>query len=134
MAAQATAFQLVLERFKLQLSDKEKRQFAATTIDDLNVAIETIQRKQLSEKKLRAMSKLERFLEGMQEYDKVVSVFLNTSAILAFVWVRAAQQPCVTCADCTWAGSHEIPSPGTECFFLSLIPCSIMFTCYCNVL
>jgi hypothetical protein len=33
------------------------------------------------------MSKLERFLEGMKEYDKVVSVFLNTSAILAFVWV-----------------------------------------------
>jgi hypothetical protein len=87
MAAQATAFQLVLEKFKLQLSDKEKRQFAATTIDDLHVAIETIQRKQLSDKKLRAMSKLERFLEGMKEYDKVVSVFLNTSAILAFVWV-----------------------------------------------
>jgi hypothetical protein len=87
MAAQATAFQLVLERFKLHLSDKEKKEFAATTIDDLHVAIEKIQRKQLSEKKLRAMSKLERFLEGMKEYDKVVSVFLNTSAILAFVWV-----------------------------------------------
>ncbi|KAI2484338.1 hypothetical protein Ptr902_03278 [Pyrenophora tritici-repentis] len=88
MAAQATAFHLVLEKFKASLSDKEKKQFAATTIDDLNAAIETIQQKQQSEKKLRAMSQLERFLEGMKEYDKVLSVFLNTSTILAFVWVR----------------------------------------------
>ncbi|KAI1682859.1 hypothetical protein KJE20_07591 [Pyrenophora tritici-repentis] len=87
MAAQATAFHLVLEKFKASLSDKEKKQFAATTIDDLSAAIETIQQKQQSEKKLRAMSQLERFLEGMKEYDKVLSVFLNTSTILAFVWV-----------------------------------------------
>jgi hypothetical protein len=89
MAAQATAFYLVLEKFKATLTDREKRQFAATTIDDLNDAIETIQQRQRSEKKMRAMSRLERFLEGMKEYDKVVSVFLNTSEILAFVWVCA---------------------------------------------
>lgn len=87
MAAQATAFHLVLEKFKAGLSDKEKNQFATTTIQDLNVAIEAIQRKLQSEKKLRAMSQLERFLEGMKEYDKVLSVFLNTSTILAFIWV-----------------------------------------------
>ena len=87
MAAQSATFHLVLEKFKSGLSDKEKRQFAATTLDDLHVAIEAIQRKQQSDKRLRAMSKLELFLEGMKEYEKVVSVFLNTGPILAFVWV-----------------------------------------------
>lgn len=85
---QATAFQLALHKFKTSLSDNEKRQFGATTLHDLNIAIETIQQKQRSEKKLRAMGKLGRFLEGMKEYDKIVTVFLNTSELLAFVWVR----------------------------------------------
>jgi hypothetical protein len=85
---QATVFQLGLQKFKASLSDKERNEFMVTTLDDLKVAIETIQQKQRSERKLRAMSKLGRFLEGMQEYDKIVAVFLNTSEILAFVWVR----------------------------------------------
>jgi hypothetical protein len=84
---QRTAFQLALHNFQASLSDKERRQFGATTLHDLNVAIETIQQKQMSERKLRAMNKLGRFLEGMKEYDKIVAVFLNTSEILAFVWV-----------------------------------------------
>jgi hypothetical protein len=79
---QRTAFQLALHNFQASLSDKERRQFGATTLHDLNVAIETIQ-----QRKLRAMNKLGRFLEGMKEYDKIVAVFLNTSEILAFVWV-----------------------------------------------
>lgn len=89
---QAIVFQLGLQKFKASLSDKEKREFGVTTLEDLKVTIETIQQKQRSERKLRAMSKLGRFLEGMQEYDKIVAVFLNTSEILAFVWVRTHQQ------------------------------------------
>ena len=89
---QATVFQLVLQKFKATLSDQEKRQFGATSLHDLHVAIETIQKKQSSEKKLRAMSKLGRFLEGMNEYDKIVSVFLNTSEMLAFIWVCNKQK------------------------------------------
>ncbi|EDP89775.1 hypothetical protein SNOG_20086 [Parastagonospora nodorum SN15] len=85
---QAIVFQLGLQKFKASLSDREKREFSVTTLQDLKIAIETIQQKQRSERKLRAMSKLGRFLEGMQEYDKIVAVFLNTSEILAFVWVR----------------------------------------------
>lgn len=85
---QNAIFHLVLAKFKASLNDHDRRQFGATTLHDLEVAIASIQQKQLSERKLRAMSKLGRFLEGMQEYDKIVAVFLNTSEILAFVWVR----------------------------------------------
>lgn len=86
---QAVAFQLTLQKFKATLSDQEKKSFGVTSLHDLHVAMETIQRKQKSERKLRAMSKLARFLEGMKEYDKIVTVFLNTSELLAFVWVRS---------------------------------------------
>ncbi|KAF2848794.1 hypothetical protein T440DRAFT_490948 [Plenodomus tracheiphilus IPT5] len=84
--AQITAFHLALANFTAKLDVEDKKRFAVTTLDDLHVAIEEIQQKQNSEKNLRAMSRLERFLEGMKEYDKVVSVFLNTTPILAYIW------------------------------------------------
>lgn len=86
--AQGALFQLVLAKFKASLSDQDRKRFGTTTLKDLHIAMESIQQKQRSEKKLRAMSKLGRFLEGMHEYDKLIAVFLNTSEILAFVWVR----------------------------------------------
>ncbi|EMD96161.1 hypothetical protein COCC4DRAFT_55683 [Bipolaris maydis ATCC 48331] len=85
----SATFHLVLEKFKSGLSEKEKQEFATSTLDDVHIAIEKIQRKQQSEKRLRAMNKLELFLEGMKEYEKVVAVFLNTSEILAFVWIAS---------------------------------------------
>ena len=85
---QATSFYLVVENFKASLTDKEKAQFAVTSLHDLHLAIESIQKKQASEKRLRGMHRLEAFLEGMKEYDKVIQVFVNTSSLLAFVWVN----------------------------------------------
>jgi len=84
---QATSFYLVAENFKASLTNKEKAEFAVTSLHDLHLAIESIQKKQASEKRLRSMHRLEAFLEGMKEYDKVIQVFVNTSSLLAFVWV-----------------------------------------------
>ncbi|KAI8934776.1 hypothetical protein NX059_008463 [Plenodomus lindquistii] len=84
--AQVTAFHLALANFTAKLSVEDKKRFKVTTLNDLHVAIEEIQQTQNSEQNLRAMSRLERFLEGMKEYDKVVSVFLNTTPILAYIW------------------------------------------------
>ncbi|KAF2036244.1 hypothetical protein EK21DRAFT_52772 [Setomelanomma holmii] len=83
---QAETFKLVLEKFKASLSASERRRFGATTLQDLEIELQTIQLKQTSERKARAMSRLGRFLEGMKEYDKLVAVFLNTSQLLAFIW------------------------------------------------
>jgi len=84
----AAPFHLVLERFKASLSPQERSQFGTTTLHDLNVAIAQIQKHQASKRRLQGMRRLEIFLEGMKEYDKVIQVFLNLSPILAFVWVR----------------------------------------------
>lgn len=86
-SSQATQFTLVLSKFKSDLSERQKNDFQFTSIDDLNVAIETIQRKQASERKLKAMQRLDRFLEGMRDFDKTIQTFVNSSVYLAFVWV-----------------------------------------------
>jgi hypothetical protein len=112
---QGTSFHLAVERFRTTLSDKEKREFGATTLSDLHVAIEKIQKRQASEKKLQSMRRLERFLEGMKEYDKVISVFLNSSQVLAYVWVclHVARYHIKRPAMLTlFTGTHEVPTTG----------------------
>jgi hypothetical protein len=83
----ANSFNLVLGEFKTRLTDQEKSTFQVTTLKDLHITIETIQRQQASDKRLRGMQRLEVFLEGMKEYDKVIQVFVNSTPLLAFVWV-----------------------------------------------
>lgn len=80
-------FTSVMDDFKSRLTDEERRSFAMTKLEDLEIAIASIQRKQATQKRLQGLRRLEVFLEGMKEYDKLISVFLNSSPILAFVWV-----------------------------------------------
>ena len=86
-AVQTTQFKLVLERFKHDLSDPERADFQFTSLNDLKVALDGIQKRQTSERRLQAMDRLNRFLEAMENYDKVIKVFLNSTEFLAFVWV-----------------------------------------------
>jgi len=88
-STQAVAFSLVLERFKTTLTDDEKSEFQFTTLDDLQQTMDSIQKRHTTERKLRAMDRLSRFLEAMAEYDKVIQVFVNASQHLAFVWVSS---------------------------------------------
>jgi len=86
--SQETVFHDVLERFKDSLSDGDREDFQFTTLDDLQGVIATIQDKQASEKKMRNLTRLKKFLEAMDEYGKVIEIFLNSSQFIAFVWVR----------------------------------------------
>jgi hypothetical protein len=56
-------------------------------LDDLQAVIAAIQEKQASEKKMRNLTRLKKFLEAMDEYGKVIEIFLNNSQFIAFVWV-----------------------------------------------
>ena len=87
LSSQQLVFLEAVERFKDSLSDREREEFGFTTRDDLRDAITTIQEKQASEKKMRNLTRLKRFLEVMDEYGKVIEVFLNASQFIAFVWV-----------------------------------------------
>ena len=83
----SSAFRRALTRFKSQLSPEEQEKFGVTTLKDLQETIAQIQSAQGSEKRMRNLTRLKGFIEAMEQYSKIVEVFLNVSEIIAFVWV-----------------------------------------------
>lgn len=82
-----SGFQRALARFKDHLSPAEQEEFRLTSLEDLHDTINQIQNTQGSERRMRNLTRIKGFLEAMEQYSKVVEVFLNASDILAFVWV-----------------------------------------------
>jgi hypothetical protein len=85
----ASSFQGALTSFKSQLEPDILSRFRMTTIQDLKQEVLAIQRKHASKKRLQNMQRLEGFIAAMEQYGKVIEVFLNASDILAFIWVRS---------------------------------------------
>ena len=81
-------FQRALARFKSHLSPAERERFGITSLEDVQKTILQIQNTQGSQSQMRNLTRIKAFVEAMEQYGKVVEVFLNTSSILAFVWVR----------------------------------------------
>ena len=82
-----SGFQRALARFRGHLSPAEQEKFRLTSLEDLYDTIAQIQNTQGSERKMRNLTRIKAFLEAMEQFGKVVEVFLNVSDILAFVWV-----------------------------------------------
>lgn len=82
-------FEIALEDFKknARLGPKELEDFRFADLNSLRSTIESIQAKQEKERRMQNMKRLEPFLKTMEEYAHSVDVFVNTSEILAFVWV-----------------------------------------------
>ncbi|KAL4886207.1 hypothetical protein BJY04DRAFT_213739 [Aspergillus karnatakaensis] len=80
------AFRQALDRFRSILTAEEAQDFQLTTVGDLKTAIADLQAQQMSEKKMRNMTRLQRFVLGMQQFESVVTVYLNTSELVGFVW------------------------------------------------
>jgi hypothetical protein len=94
MAATKSDFERAVENFR-KSSDLDEAELADFEITDLNAllqAINTIQNRQAQNKKLMYMKRLEPFLKTMEEYGKVLEVFLNVSDFIAFVWVTIIQR------------------------------------------
>jgi hypothetical protein len=86
--SRSSAFQHVLATFKAKLDPELASEFEITTIVDLKRALASIQHKHNSERRVRNMGRLSRFLDAMDQYGKVIEVFLNVTDVLAFVWVH----------------------------------------------
>jgi hypothetical protein len=84
-------FRRVLDDFKkkAELTSEELKHFQFTDFDDVLTTLSSIQKEQAKRKTLLYMKRIEPFLKTMAEYGKVIEVFVNTSEILAFVWVSA---------------------------------------------
>lgn len=81
-------FSHVLQSFIETLTEEQKSDFRFSTLEGLQATIVTIQNRQSSERKMRNLARLRRFLEAIEEYGKVIEVFVNTSEFVCFIWVR----------------------------------------------
>ncbi|KAH0563508.1 hypothetical protein GP486_001929 [Trichoglossum hirsutum] len=88
MAATASDFKRAVDAFRknTDLDEAEMADFELTDLQTLRQAINTIQNKQAQNKKLMYMKRLEPFLKSMEDYGKVLEVFLNVSKFISFVW------------------------------------------------
>jgi hypothetical protein len=83
-----TAFEQGLANFKAELRPKQRSAFQNTTLPDLLAEINKVQEKQHATRRLQAVGRLKPTLEALNQLGKVVETFVNTSEIVAFIWVR----------------------------------------------
>jgi hypothetical protein len=103
-----SSFQQVIANFSKRLTKQELEDFKFSSLSDVLVAVETIQVdldnvpillgqcpfansssdkvEQGRRKELMNLTRIQRFLEAMDQYGKVIEVFLNASSTLCFVW------------------------------------------------
>lgn len=82
------AFTRALERFKGDLTDEQKTLFTCNSFKEVEDYIQKIEDQYGPQKKLRNMRRLSKFLGGMKQVEELVTIFLNVSEAVAFVWVR----------------------------------------------
>ena len=75
-----------LTRYRSRLTKEEDRQFQGTPLVDVKTTILQIQDQQGKAKKMMNLNRINRFLEAMKEWGKVVSIFADSSILVAFVW------------------------------------------------
>lgn len=84
--ASTNNFQQVLDQFTKRLTRQELEDFKYSSLEDVLLAVEAIQEEQGRRKELMNLPRIQRFLEAMHQYEKIIEVFLNASSFLCFVW------------------------------------------------
>ncbi|KAG4284400.1 hypothetical protein FPRO06_08779 [Fusarium proliferatum] len=79
-------FDKSVAKFKSRLNRTQAEQFAKCTIDDVRNQIRHIQNRHGSQRRLRNMDRLSKFVEGMVQLGNVVEVFLNLHNGVALIW------------------------------------------------
>lgn len=80
------SFESVLEDFKKDLTPKEVEKFQFATLEEFEEAALKIQKDQENTKSMKNMGRIKSFLEAMDQFGKVIDVFLNASPFVCFVW------------------------------------------------
>ena len=79
-------FQQSLVNFSKRLTKQELEDFKFSSLRDVLDVVEDIQAEQGRRKEMMNLTRIRRFLEAMDQYGKVIEVFLNASSLLCFVW------------------------------------------------
>lgn len=86
MATNQAIFQDVLAKFTARLTKEEIKQFKFSSVDDVKDEVLKIQDAQGRRGEMMNLPRIQSFLEAMQDYGKVIEVFLNASSVLCFIW------------------------------------------------
>lgn len=86
MSVSDDSFRSILSSFKKRLTQKEQDDFQFATLEGVRLEMARIQREQASRKEMMNMPRIQSFLEAMEQFGKVIEVFLNTSEFVAFIW------------------------------------------------
>jgi hypothetical protein len=85
--SQATPFERALDEFKKDLKKRDQDNFKNTTLDGLKQCIGDLQKKQHSTRRLQNLNRLKPFIEAIEQYGRVITIFANSNDLVAFVWV-----------------------------------------------
>ena len=80
------AYRGAVLKFRARLSGDKLTDFKSTTYEGLLHEILRIQRDQENNKAMLNFSRIQSFLEAMEQFSKTIEVFLNVSDAVAFVW------------------------------------------------
>lgn len=82
-------FRRVVDAFKTKaaLTANELSYFDFKGMNDVLQTLGKIQQEQSAQRRLIFMNRIRPFIKTMEEFGKIVEVFLNASEVLCFVWV-----------------------------------------------
>jgi hypothetical protein len=80
------ALEQAIGRFRARLDGSQLNDFRITTYQSLCDQILQIQKKPEAAKSTMNLARIRAFLEAMDQFGKVIEVFLNASNMVAFVW------------------------------------------------
>jgi hypothetical protein len=75
-----------ITKFRARLTGQLLLEFEGTTYDQLCSEIIRIQREQEGSKTMMNLSRIQSFLEAMEQFGKIIEVFINVADMVAFVW------------------------------------------------
>ncbi|ORY16158.1 C2H2 domain-containing protein [Clohesyomyces aquaticus] len=82
----ADPFKTALTKFRSRLSGQQLQEFEYATYESLCHDVIRIQHEQENGKMMMNLSRLQGCLEGLEQFGKVIEVFLNVSWTVAFIW------------------------------------------------
>ena len=86
MGSLEDGFRKTLSSFKKRLTQEEQSAFQFATLEDVRLEVTRIQAEQANQKEMMNMTRIQSFLEAMDQFGKVIEVFLNSSEFVPFIW------------------------------------------------
>lgn len=87
-ANQQTSFEKSLDLFRRELSNDQIKQINGVNQKTVTDAIQEIQNRLGRRDDLCKLTRVQRFLHAMEHIEKLVTIFLNASDFVAFIWVE----------------------------------------------